>query len=561
MYDEEKHWEECTICNEKRNEVVHSFTTTWAWGYESCGENLYTKTCSCGYSESGCKPCVWDGSTYYIDSLMKFHLPKCSVCTQAIPIKYYLYSYGVGDIYYIEDYSDHVVDDVYTWYCRYCRKSDGSIITCSNLGICAECRFNYTDVTHRLYGVNGKIYCITCGKEFGSYDGNVVVNSSTPATYTITDNVALINEAYFHSTKEAHTSFGEYEINTQNVSNLNSTWTTFTLTTITKFRSGFKSAAYPWIHCNIWVEGKQTVLTILDKYNDNDHYYPDLIKPTISNISIDNNTFWSKNKTITILGTENYCDTVKVEILDSEGNGVYVGTTNIDWSSWTNSTPYGSYSISCTPELEAGLEGRTFKVIVTDTCENSTEQEFTISKIDSIPPEVTSNTEVGGDWAKEKSFTAVASDYGIGNVQIAFNDVSDYSLATKNGTEYTREYKLVGDVYSPTKARVFYKDELNNISSQEITIDKIDNTAPTIIGSRFDNNKLILESNDIKEGLGEGSGVTKYRFITSESKLENPEVTKENSVEVLINENIIIPDMVTAKYVYVVAEDLVRKYK
>ncbi|MCI8290925.1 MAG: hypothetical protein HFJ25_01530 [Clostridia bacterium] len=55
--------------------------------------------------------------------------------------------------------------------------------------------------------------------------------------------------------------------------------------------------------------------------------------------------------------------------------------------------------------------------------------------------------------------------------------------------------------------------------------------------------------------------MTKYRFITSESKLENPEVTKENSVEVLINENIIIPDMVTAKYVYVVAEDLVRKYK
>lgn len=29
-YDEENHWEECIYCNEKRNMIVHNFTTTWA---------------------------------------------------------------------------------------------------------------------------------------------------------------------------------------------------------------------------------------------------------------------------------------------------------------------------------------------------------------------------------------------------------------------------------------------------------------------------------------------------------------------------------------------------
>ena len=68
MYDEEKHWEECTICNEKRNEVVHSFKTTWAAGSESCyRENYYTKACTCGYSYIGHKPCVWDGKSYIMN--------------------------------------------------------------------------------------------------------------------------------------------------------------------------------------------------------------------------------------------------------------------------------------------------------------------------------------------------------------------------------------------------------------------------------------------------------------------------------------------------------------
>jgi hypothetical protein len=56
--------------------------------------------------------------------------------------------------------------------------------------------------------------------------------------------------------------------------------------------------------------------------------------------------------------------------------------------------------------------------------------------------------------------------------------------------------------------------------------------------------------------MGEGSGVVKYRYITSESKLENQEVS-ETATEVNIGENFIIPNIDKVKYIYIVAEDLV----
>jgi len=552
MYDAENHWEECTICNEKRNKIVHTFTITWALGKESClRTNSYTKTCSCGYSETGHKPCVWNG-TKYIAGAAASHARVCSICNAQIIYLYYLNSYGNGKIYnanYESEYSNKIDKTA-----KDCYNSSGKKLDCNNLGTCAKCKRVYSKPEHSLYiNKQNKIVCCICNGEYGTIKQTITKDKNAPTTYTITDNIILTNGATFKSTYGIRDIGNIWQTKNQTISNKNSNNTEFTVTTTAKFRETVKVPYEAYAYINVSIAGVSYILrTCLAE--EMWLLYPDTIEPVISSISNGESSIdeWSKSKPIIISGTENWTNTVKVKIVDDKQNIVFSGETIV-----TN----GKYSISCTPELEAGLEGRTFKVIVTDTCENSTEQEFTISKIDSIPPEATSNTEVRGDWAKEKSFTAVASDHGIGNVQIAFNDVADYELATKNGNEYTREYKLIGDVYSPTKARIFYKDELNNIGTQEITIDKLDNTAPTITDSRFDNNKLLLESNDIKEGLGEGSGVTKYRFITSESKLENPEVTKENSVEVLINENIIIPDMVTAKYVYVVAEDLVRKYE
>lgn len=173
-----------------------------------------------------------------------------------------------------------------------------------------------------------------------------------------------------------------------------------------------------------------------------------------------------------------------------------------------------------------------------------------------MPPISISSSNIGGDWAKSKVFSFIANDSGIGNVSIAFNNVADYKMANKNDIEYSRDYKFIGDIYTETEARVFYKDELGNVSFQTVTIDKIDNTSPTIVNIDIHNNKLLVNSNDVKEGLGEGSGVAKYKFITSNDKLDNPDVS--SGLEVDIDEDFVISDIANVKYVYVVAEDLVR---
>ena len=89
MYDENKHWEECTICGVVNNESKHSYVTTWATGSESCNSNnYYTKTCACGYSYIGHKPCVWNGSNYAYGGYR--HYKRCSVCNGFCYNGYYL---------------------------------------------------------------------------------------------------------------------------------------------------------------------------------------------------------------------------------------------------------------------------------------------------------------------------------------------------------------------------------------------------------------------------------------------------------------------------------------
>lgn len=206
--------------------------------------------------------------------------------------------------------------------------------------------------------------------------------------------------------------------------------------------------------------------------------------------------------------------------------------------------------------MDTEIDSTEFTAIVTDACGNSSEKKFTISKIDAMPPISISSSNIGVNWAKSKVFSFIANDSGIGNVSIAFNDVADYKLANKNDIEYSRDYKFIGDIYTETEARVFYKDELGNVSFQTVTIDKIDNTSPTIVNIDIHNNKLLVNSNDVKKDLGEGSGVAKYRYIVSRNKLDNPDVS--SGIEVGISDNFVIDDICNVKYIYVVAEDLVR---
>ncbi len=537
IYDENKHWEECKICRKKNNEASHTYKTTWAEGKESCvSTNSYTATCSCGYSYIGHKPCVWDGKSYYPLSSHK-HTKKCKVCGLYIMYSYYMNTYGSGRLYEIKE----------TETTEYCYSSSGLKLDCSVSGRCYKCSGSYVVNKHRLDYLDGKIICSICNKEFGTITNTITTDSSTPPIYTIISNIILTNGATFNSL-DTRLYPQYYQKDQQSLIEGKVGGTNIIIKSIKQASTNVKENMHNDISIHVKIAGTDCWFMMVPT---NVKFYSDLVSPEISSILTENEdslTEWSKNKTIIISGKENWTNNVTIEILDDNGNSIFKGKSIV-----TN----GNYSVSCTPEIEVGMNGRTFTAIVTDDCNNITTQEFTIAKVDSIPPILTSSREVGGEWAKSKDFTFTTTDNGIGQVSIAFNDIKDMQLAKEDKEIFTRNYTFVGDVYQPKELSVMYRDGLGNTSIQKITIDKLDNTAPSITNATLYNNKLIIESHDRHESLGEGSGVTKYRYLASEGKLENLELTNENSIEMMKDEEIIIQDIYKMKYIYLLAEDLV----
>lgn len=542
MYDSESHWEECTICGENKNKTIHSFKRTWALGSESCHyTNSYTDTCSCGYYNTGHKPCVWDGKSYGTHQDIRSHFRKCSICNSEISYSAYLYSYGNGKLY------DSTFENFFEFHSREaCHTSDGKRISCQDINkTCSVCKKAYTIKQHRVGDIsqNNKLVCRVCGVQFGTYsEPRIVKNSDSPSSCSVEIDFKLTNGASFYKTYQMQDVSSYFKTNVQESKNLNTTNTEFTIVSNVKFNSNIKSTYnYPML---LYVKINNIQVSVSTK---SIYLSPDYLKPTIDTINVENSiNEWCKSKPIVISGTENWTNTVKVEILDDAQHTVFSGKTIVN---------NGNYSISCIPSTDAGLDGKKFKVIVTDECNNTTDREFEISKIDSISPVPLSENKCDENWTKSKDFTFKATDTGIGDVSIAFNDIADLQLATKNGNEYLRNYKFTGDVYEPKELSVLYKDALGNSTIQKFTINKLDNTSPTITDVTIHNNILNVNSNDVKADFGEGSGVVKYRYVASGEKLDNPDVS--SGIEVSATDNLVVNDVYNIKYVYIVAEDLV----
>ncbi len=554
MYNENEHWEECMVCGEKNNKLGHTYTETWAQNNTKCiNTNYATKVCLCGYSYIYHEPCIWKGE-YYTSPYM--HCKKCSNCKNGILYQYYDDYRGNHKLCDPDRNGDVENGERYRYWCR---DNNGTKLDCNHPGKCATCGNIYTiSANHYLYGTNhledkrestgiNRLTCIICGNEYGEYTTKLETDSNTPMTYTIEDTITLKNGATFAKVENIRYDLGIWESNIQTVAKENPvpTNTNFRLVSIGKMKNKVPYDAYTSFY--VYINGQACRVT-LSAFRA----YPDFIKPTISNITMGDGSEelieWSKTKPIYISGIENWCDTVNVKIIDDNESVIFDGSGAVNNS---------NYSISCTPELECDTNGRTFKAIVIDACENSIEQNFTIARVDSYAPIPKSGIEILGDWAKSKKFTFKATDSGIGEVKIAFNDIKDLNLANFDGAEYSRDYEFIGDVYYSKQLSVLYKDGLGNTSIQRITIDKIDNTAPTITNTELHNNKITVTSHDEHKELGEGSGVVKYRYLASEEKIENPELTTENSIEVLKDEEIKIKDIYRMKYIYVVAEDYV----
>lgn len=138
-FDANNHWNECKICYEKFNIEEHTLVDNgWIMGSaNNCNENNVHKfSCTCGYNNSnnnGRKSHTWT-SEWNPDGCY-----KRDYCTSCRESKF-----------------DH-----------YCILSDGSTITCTNLGTCKICNhtWNSSNVWHACYGIIEKGYCNKCHQE------------------------------------------------------------------------------------------------------------------------------------------------------------------------------------------------------------------------------------------------------------------------------------------------------------------------------------------------------------------------------------------------------------
>lgn len=333
QYDENEHWEECTLCHLKEKNAVHSFTQRWILGYESCeSNNARIDTCLCGYSKEWHRPCVFNNK-YAQDHSQ--HYPACSYGHTLTQYGYYINSYNNGNIHYFPENKRCIIPGGQEMNCY-----TPSNIKCT---ICGA----YSNNNHSLYIVDRKIICEICSTEFGEILENkfeiIENNENIPPIHISTIKLKLINGARFG---EFCGFWGKKNLQLNKQSKVDNSDGTITITTEMRAKSSVKTILKDNITIFSNINGKTSV-TFIDTVN----IYSDCIKPEISSIETNEGkdlTEWSRTKPIVVSGTENWCNTVKVKIveLDNEENVIFEGETTVNEN---------QYSISCTPEIECSL--------------------------------------------------------------------------------------------------------------------------------------------------------------------------------------------------------------
>lgn len=466
-YDKTNHWQECSLCRTRINEEAHTFTDTWILGEESCKNgNKCVHTCSCGYSyESTIDHTPGDIKA---DAGSYRHYQVCSVCKGWI------------------------------WQ-AVCKKEDGSIIGCANLGTCVTCGYKYSKSQHMNFsGVkNGTITCGKCGLYIGEVSNLNFSRSSN--TLEVSLDFTIPDTGNFNNIKESST--------------ITKTSPTSMHIVITKTFDNTETKIPVQITLGSFYVSSDDYVSL---FQMNSSVSPDIDPPVIANIDqndLASNNGWAIQKKITVTGTENFCSSVKLTMKDNEGN-IYLNNaaTIVTDNAWT---------YTFIPDIEVDEAGKEFTITATDNFENSSEQKFMVYKTDKKPPIMTSASETSKDWTKSKEFTFTAIDGGSGGVSISVNNANEYVSATKAGITYSRSYIFEGDIYGSRDVTVYFKDSLGNTTSETVKVYNIDNTAPTITGHEIINKEIVLTGNDINTTLNkEGSGIVGYRYIGSSRENE-----------------------------------------
>ena len=504
-YDSSKHWNECSLCGKKYNEASHSLVDAgWTGGSANiCAvSNVHKYTCICGYSTSnttGKKAHTFTGASISYGGYCRYQ--HCTSCNQ------------------------NIVD-------HYCYDSNNKRINCENLKKCAICGHDYfankdscchnsvmyaeksisssrifMDSTHKSGTYN--VMCFQCGRYLGTATFNVTnlntSNGQLTATATFNPSGCTINKCV--------TQFGTSSSSSAAFSTITSASSSSDKKTI--------SASTSWnAHCEGRLENLQLVwrcscddglnnATLVTAKICSEYIPPTINTPTLTDVKTKNG--WTTQKKITITGTENYCNTVNIQVLDDKNKVIASGSASVTpTNNGTSSSNSRTYTWSCQPPMEAGASGKTYTIKVTDGNDNVATKTFSVSKVDSVPPVSASPTASAKTWSKTKPLTAKASDTGSGTVSIGFNATRECGPSAQSGSNYTRDYILTGDVTGDNQAILYYLDDVGNTSSSYYTFSNLDNTAPTISSAAETakgDGTIKFVTNDYCEAIGKnGSG-------------------------------------------------------
>lgn len=249
------------------------------------------------------------------------------------------------------------------------------------------------------------------------------------------------------------------------------------------------------------------------------NFYPDNYAPIVKSItkSANETEGFSRGMTITAKFEEAWDSYVEMALYDSDGTII---------SNWGPAVKDGTIFTREFNVIAETTSSKELTVKAKDRCGNIAEGKITIGKIDTKAPTLVSTNKYNDEWAIGKKITVEATDEGAGNVQIALANEKDYKIANKNENKYYREYNFTGDVYEDIVRIIYLKDAVGNVSTNRITIGKIDCTSPTITNVKINNKTVTIEANDINTKLNkEGSGISGYAI--SKSK----EVPTENAFQ------------------------------
>lgn len=439
-YDENHHWEYCTVCGETRNEEEHNFTDHWYLGHEGCEDANYdTKTCSCGYSCIYHKPHTNISSVKSRTESVKVHFWQCLDCGAWVKNENCYNEYGP--------------------------------LSCENPGTCIVCGGKWTRGRHYIDSGNG--VCRDCHKQFYSIK-NKQINYSDDYSSLIYSfdviptqkDVEVIGAAYYIENNNVSSVENSYKKNSDG---------SYTINYIVYLDKRFPTrvGTISWRYDNIKINGCVSYVWENDTQLD---MWIDHFAPVVTDITQTNQTEkdgWATIKKLDISGTEENSSFVHLSIEDSLTGEALVEDATV-------SVVDGKWSYSCTPPIETNEDGHDFTVKVYDDNNNTSTKDFTVYKADCIAPTLDCPTSYT-DWTDTaKDITLTIKDGGVGSPQVSLGDQTSYKPCTNVNGKWQITYTFSEDIDGTEDYDLYLKDALGNARKVTITVGNIDKNKYTI---------------------------------------------------------------------------------